>query len=120
MLLETYPWQSKLNFFDCGGVAVSMAMSHEVGDFSSLNTFVNSCAAAVRGDCDVLWPRLDAASLFPPTDTTGFPLYEADRLWVNSPFMPFRSGIWLVVFSDAQSGDGVEAWVTSKADDIYG
>lgn len=24
----------------------------------------------------------------------------------------------LVVFSDAQSGDGVEAWVTSKADDM--
>lgn len=62
------PLAIQVNFFDCCGVAVSMAMFHEVGDFSLLDTFVNSWAAAASGDCDALWPRLDAASLFPPTD----------------------------------------------------
>ncbi|KAH7857916.1 hypothetical protein Vadar_017888 [Vaccinium darrowii] len=91
--LRDIPLAIQVNFFDCGGVAVSLVVSHEVVDFSSLSTFVNSWVAAGRGDCDVLWPRLDTASLFPPTDTSGYTRATAETIKdrvVTKRFMSFH------------------------------
>ncbi|KAF7124188.1 hypothetical protein RHSIM_Rhsim12G0106800 [Rhododendron simsii] len=67
------PMAVRVNFFECGGVVVSMAVSHKVADAFSSVFFVNSWAAAGRGrDFDVPDPRLDGAELFPPRDMGGF------------------------------------------------
>ncbi|KAH7857798.1 hypothetical protein Vadar_016579 [Vaccinium darrowii] len=67
------PLAVRVNFFDCGGVVLSVAISHKVADAFSSVFFVNSWAAAGRGaDCDVPPPWLGAAELFPPREMTGF------------------------------------------------
>ncbi|KAL6983825.1 shikimate O-hydroxycinnamoyltransferase [Sarracenia purpurea var. burkii] len=65
------PLAIQVNFFNCGGIAVCVAISHKVADALSSIAFVNSWAAAARGG-DVPSPQLTAASLFPPKDIAGF------------------------------------------------
>ncbi|KAI8528053.1 hypothetical protein RHMOL_Rhmol12G0121200 [Rhododendron molle] len=67
------PLAVRVNFFDCGGVVVSMAISHKVADGFSSIFFMNCWAAAGRGgDGDVASPWLDGAELFPPREMAGF------------------------------------------------
>ncbi|XP_022927112.1 vinorine synthase-like [Cucurbita moschata] len=54
------------------------------------------------------------------TSMCRFPIYEADfgwgkPTWVCSPSRPFRN---VVVLMDASDGDGVEAWVNLKEEDM--
>ncbi|KAI8528056.1 hypothetical protein RHMOL_Rhmol12G0121500 [Rhododendron molle] len=54
------------------------------------------------------------------TSLCRFPLYDADfgwgkPVWVSTAPMPFKN---LVVFMDTHSGDGIEAWVNLKAEDM--
>lgn len=56
------------NKFGCGGLAISVSISHKVGDASSLSFFVNHWAAVTRGDIRVLCLDFNTASLFPPHD----------------------------------------------------
>lgn len=54
------------------------------------------------------------------TSLCRFPLYDADfgwgkPVWVSTAPMPFNN---LVVFMDTHSGDGIEAWVNLKAEDM--
>ncbi|PSS13642.1 Vinorine synthase [Actinidia chinensis var. chinensis] len=62
----------QVTFFECGGVAVAVNISHKVADAMSLFTFVNGWAATARGETDVPPPEFKAAEFFPPMDTTGF------------------------------------------------
>ncbi|KAH7857480.1 hypothetical protein Vadar_013177 [Vaccinium darrowii] len=67
------PLAVRVNFFDCGGAVLSVAISHKVADAFSSVYFVNCWAAAGRGrDCDVSPPPLGAAELFPPMEIAGF------------------------------------------------
>lgn len=54
------------------------------------------------------------------TSLCRFPLYEADfgwgrPIWVGSASLKFKN---LVVFLDTQAGDGIEAWVNLKGEDM--
>lgn len=54
------------------------------------------------------------------TSLCGFPLYEADfgwgkPIWVGSASLTFKN---LVVFLDTRSGDGIEAWINLKLEDM--
>ncbi|KAL5760060.1 hypothetical protein ACOSQ2_018898 [Xanthoceras sorbifolium] len=49
------------------------------------------------------------------TSLCRFPLYEADFGWVGSASMSLSN---LVVFMDTLSGNGIEAWIHLKQDDM--
>ncbi|KAL5770601.1 hypothetical protein ACOSP7_014755 [Xanthoceras sorbifolium] len=42
----------QVNFFNCGGVAIGVRLSHKISDACSLVTFINNWAATARGDGD--------------------------------------------------------------------
>jgi shikimate O-hydroxycinnamoyltransferase len=64
------PFVVKISFFDCGGMAIGACMSHKVGDFSSLATFMNVWAAVQRGETEIIGqPNLDlGCHYFPPLE----------------------------------------------------
>ncbi|CAK9137371.1 unnamed protein product [Ilex paraguariensis] len=62
----------QVSFFDCGGMAVALGISHKVADALSFFMFLNSWAAIARGDADLPCPRFESATLFPPRDVAGF------------------------------------------------
>ncbi|EEF47530.1 3'-N-debenzoyl-2'-deoxytaxol N-benzoyltransferase, putative [Ricinus communis] len=65
----------QVTFFTCGGLAISLAMSHKLGDALSKLIFLNCWAAITRGDTD---PNIigvspsGSATLFPPKILSGF------------------------------------------------
>ncbi|KAL3512591.1 hypothetical protein ACH5RR_025308 [Cinchona calisaya] len=58
----------QINYFDCGGIAIGVCMSHKIADGTSLVMFMTSWAAICQGDAKlVLQPNFDLAShYFPP------------------------------------------------------
>ncbi|KAJ6917581.1 hypothetical protein NC652_019805 [Populus alba x Populus x berolinensis] len=72
---------AQVNYFDCGGIAVSVSISHRVADGSSLVSFVNCWAAISRGvDHHIVdGVVVDCTSLFPPQDLSGIKLHESFR-----------------------------------------
>ncbi|KAF8399851.1 hypothetical protein HHK36_015722 [Tetracentron sinense] len=62
----------QLNVFDCGGLAIGVCISHKIADAASLATFVGTWSAIARGATEIVGPRFDLASLFPPRDLSGF------------------------------------------------
>ncbi|KAF8399878.1 hypothetical protein HHK36_015748 [Tetracentron sinense] len=62
----------QVNVFDCGGTAIGVCISHKIADVASLATFVGTWSAISRGSTEIVDPRLDLASLFPPRDLSGF------------------------------------------------
>ncbi|KAM3328279.1 stemmadenine O-acetyltransferase [Capsicum galapagoense] len=62
------------NFFQCGGMAIGIAISHKIADALSTFMFINSWGAIARGNVDdvVPCPRFDSSILFPPRDTSEF------------------------------------------------
>ncbi|XP_059668956.1 stemmadenine O-acetyltransferase-like [Cornus florida] len=84
---ELAPVGVKFNIFECGGVAISVCVSHRIADGTSLVTFLNAWAAMSRAststseadDQKQQYPIFDAALLFPPRDMPGFKLQTADQ-----------------------------------------
>ncbi|KAK3443270.1 hypothetical protein EUGRSUZ_B03227 [Eucalyptus grandis] len=62
----------QVNFFECGGLALSLLISHKVADALSYFTFLNSWAATARGDTDIIDPCFSSSELFPPINLSGF------------------------------------------------
>nr|BDW80091.1 BAHD acyltransferase [Echium plantagineum] len=59
----------QLSHFECGSKAVSVCMSHKIGDANSLCNFLQDWAALNRGDtCSEPCPGFDAHSFFPPVE----------------------------------------------------
>ncbi|XWS63795.1 hypothetical protein CRYUN_Cryun06bG0132700 [Craigia yunnanensis] len=59
----------KVNFFQCGGMAIGVSISHKIADLCTLGKFINSWAATTQGSSSVLFPEFGcAASFLPPTD----------------------------------------------------
>ncbi|OIW00620.1 hypothetical protein TanjilG_09101 [Lupinus angustifolius] len=68
----------QINCFECGGIAISVCMSHKVGDGSTLFNFVNDWATLARKPDEEgglpFPPELDAgASVIPQSDLPIFP-----------------------------------------------
>lgn len=61
----------KTSYFDCGGIAVGVCLSHKVGDAASVVAFVNGWAATCRGEVSrIIPPALDQLALrLPPRET---------------------------------------------------
>ncbi|KAM5569453.1 BAHD acyltransferase [Rosa sericea] len=74
------------NFFECGGLAIGVSISHKIVDAFSLGTFICSWAAMGLGTDVVSFPTIEfgvAASVYPPQDlfikslqTSGEYVYE--------------------------------------------
>ncbi|XP_022735636.1 BAHD acyltransferase BIA1-like [Durio zibethinus] len=59
----------KVNFFQCGGMAIGVNISHKVADLSTLSIFIESWAAMAQGSSEVVRSELvTASSLFPHMD----------------------------------------------------
>ncbi|KAI3947981.1 hypothetical protein MKW92_005846 [Papaver armeniacum] len=63
-LATQVPAVIQVNFFDCGGVAITVCISHKIGDTSTYAAFINSWAATARG-APAASPNFDSQSLFP-------------------------------------------------------
>ncbi|XP_021832819.1 vinorine synthase-like [Prunus avium] len=63
----------QITSFVCGGMSIAMGMSHKAGDALAYFSFLNSLAAATRGEVDAL-PAPDFVSdkYFPQMDLSGF------------------------------------------------
>ncbi|KAL5578171.1 hypothetical protein UlMin_019870 [Ulmus minor] len=58
------------NFFECGGIAIGVCLSHKLADASTISTFINSWAETTsESGNEFEISQLDALSLFPPHDS---------------------------------------------------
>ncbi|KAI3995000.1 hypothetical protein MKX01_019814 [Papaver californicum] len=57
----------QVNLFDCGGIAISVCLSHKIVDGCASITFINSWAATTRvaPDNEIVYPTFDSAAIFP-------------------------------------------------------
>ncbi|KAF8040711.1 hypothetical protein BT93_B2822 [Corymbia citriodora subsp. variegata] len=58
----------QLNLFDCGGIGISVCISHKIADGTTLSTFLNSWAAISRGAGKMVTPYLETTTIFPPRE----------------------------------------------------
>ncbi|KAI3472586.1 hypothetical protein Pfo_031102 [Paulownia fortunei] len=65
---EKFILSGKITFFDCGGIAVGVCLSHKIADGTSLVAFINAWAAKCRTEAEVVQPSFDLAVHFPPMD----------------------------------------------------
>ena len=66
------PTAIQVTFFNCGGLAIGILMSHRIIDALSFILFLKSWSAIARGDGNIVSPPMDSAKLFPPQDLSGF------------------------------------------------
>ncbi|KAK2991045.1 hypothetical protein RJ640_019366 [Escallonia rubra] len=62
---EPYVAMIQVNFFNCGGIAISICTSHKIIDGHSHATFLQAWAATARGSSEQVNPRFIGQSLFP-------------------------------------------------------
>lgn len=55
----------QVNYFECGGIALSISMNHKLGDISSLFTFYRDWASLIKID-QIKKPKFFGPSIFPP------------------------------------------------------
>ncbi|KAJ8569681.1 hypothetical protein K7X08_006258 [Anisodus acutangulus] len=60
------------NFFQCGGLAIGIAISHKIADALSTFMFINTWGAISRGKTKIPSPIFNSSILFPPRDTSEF------------------------------------------------
>ncbi|XVE74855.1 hypothetical protein DITRI_Ditri12bG0051700 [Diplodiscus trichospermus] len=58
----------KVNFFECGGMAVGVSLSHKIADLCTLSMFIKTWAAVAQGSSEVVSELEPLSSLFPPMD----------------------------------------------------
>ncbi|KAM2765434.1 hypothetical protein COP1_021485 [Malus domestica] len=63
----------QVSFFDCGGMAIGICMSHKVADTSTVANFINDWAARNKCDQYVPSPLFIGADTFPQGDMPLFP-----------------------------------------------
>ncbi|OMO68587.1 Transferase [Corchorus capsularis] len=65
----------KVNFFECGGMAIGITISHKVGDVSTMKLFINTWAAMTQQGSisDAVPDFTTIPSLFPTMDFPGKP-----------------------------------------------
>ncbi|KAF9679369.1 hypothetical protein SADUNF_Sadunf06G0007900 [Salix dunnii] len=81
----------QVNYFNCGGMAISVCIWHAVADGSTLATFVKSWAAITRDPNHVLDKVIyDCTPLFPPQDLSSFSMHDFMKKDVSSEIVTKR------------------------------
>ncbi|KAL3511402.1 hypothetical protein ACH5RR_030803 [Cinchona calisaya] len=63
----------QVTFFECGGMAVAIGISHKIADALSFFLFITSWAAVSRGEGEnIPSPKFESANLFPPRDLADY------------------------------------------------
>ncbi|KAL0413479.1 UNVERIFIED_CONTAM: Stemmadenine O-acetyltransferase [Sesamum radiatum] len=57
---------AKVTFFNCGGIAIGVSVSHKLADGASIMTFLNVWTASCRGEAEFPKFSVDLAHYFPP------------------------------------------------------
>ncbi|XP_059657763.1 stemmadenine O-acetyltransferase-like [Cornus florida] len=71
--IRDLPMVIQVTMFTCGGIAISIGISHKVADAFSFFMFVNSWAAIASANYDdIPSPRFESAELFPPRNLIGY------------------------------------------------
>ncbi|PON64745.1 Transferase [Parasponia andersonii] len=68
---ESGTWPQLLvqaTFFDCGGLAIGICMSHKFADATTMGIFMKSWAETSNGSGQTVFPEFDGASYFPPIE----------------------------------------------------
>nr|XP_043611289.1 stemmadenine O-acetyltransferase-like isoform X1 [Erigeron canadensis] len=55
----------QVNIFGCGGIGLSMVLSHKIIDFQTYMIFMKAWAAAVKGEPETISPSFVASDVFP-------------------------------------------------------
>ncbi|PON64749.1 Transferase [Parasponia andersonii] len=72
---STWPLlQVQATFFDCGGLAVGVCLSHKVCDARSMSVFMKTWVEISKGSAQTVVPVFDAVSYFPPAEQLSLPL----------------------------------------------
>ncbi|KDP26743.1 hypothetical protein JCGZ_17901 [Jatropha curcas] len=59
----------QVNFFDCGGMGLTVCISHKIADMATLYSFINNWAAIARNSGkEYISPLFNLGSLYPPID----------------------------------------------------
>ncbi|KAK4424808.1 Vinorine synthase [Sesamum alatum] len=61
----------KITFFDCGGMAVGVCVSHKLADCVCIMAFMNAWAASCRGEAESRLMSFDLVTYFPSRDFPG-------------------------------------------------
>ncbi|KAI3454977.1 hypothetical protein Pfo_011640, partial [Paulownia fortunei] len=69
---QSIPLAVQVNFFDCGGIAIGVCVSHKIADAGSLVCFMHAWAATCRRETEVIQPSFDLTCRFPPVDPSKF------------------------------------------------
>ncbi|MCL7051377.1 hypothetical protein MKW94_024237 [Papaver nudicaule] len=88
----------QVNFFDCVGIAITVCISHKIGDTSTYATFITGWAATARGAAadDIVYPSFDSQTMFPVDTASDFTGYGSSDEEENENLVTKR-----LVFSDA-------------------
>ncbi|PWA87364.1 transferase, Chloramphenicol acetyltransferase-like domain protein [Artemisia annua] len=63
----------QVNFFECGGIAIGVSISHRIGDAYSISLFVSQWFAMIKGsETTLVCPVLDSSVLFPPMESHAY------------------------------------------------
>lgn len=61
----------QVNYFDCGGIAIGLGVSHKLADALSFIMVLNSWSAIARGETDIVSPIFVSSQYFPPKNLSG-------------------------------------------------
>ncbi|EEF47539.1 acyltransferase Pun1 [Ricinus communis] len=67
-------------FFDCGGMAVAVCISHKISDIASMCYFINHWAAIACSQGEKLCPEFNLGSLYPPIDLPVTETYQGEKV----------------------------------------
>ncbi|KAK4424819.1 Vinorine synthase [Sesamum alatum] len=98
----------KVTFFDCGGIAIGVSVSHKLADTASVMTFLNAWAASCRGDAEFPRFSLDLANYFPAREFPDSPYLRkltSNEKIVTKRFL-FESGSRLSFYLETFHGCG--------------
>ncbi|KAJ4710925.1 Transferase [Melia azedarach] len=66
------------SFFNCGGLAIGVCLSHKIADAATLSTFVKGWAAASLGSGQAVFRLYDPSALLPPREFSSLMLPDVN------------------------------------------
>lgn len=104
----------QINLFECGGIAISLCISHKILDGNGLKTFLKSWAEMANGTEEIhnVCPNFVASSLFPANDDLW--LRDSSMAMWRSMFKKGKSSTKRFVF-DAAAINTLKAMATSDS-----
>ncbi|XP_050205590.1 stemmadenine O-acetyltransferase-like [Mercurialis annua] len=67
-------------FFDCGGLALAICISHKILDIAGMCYFINDWAAMARNSGQKLCPEFNLGFLYPPVDLPVLETYQPEKV----------------------------------------